>query len=442
MALRLQLLQRHGMLFLFVLLIVAGSASAYLHHQSCPRLLSHIRASQKPSLNFEDGEVACTSEGGSWKVDVSTAISKSNLVSSDLQASDFPGIETWEATFSTFTTCLNAQATPIGVTELCDKLTTSPASHYRTRVLLSFFIKQKLAELLRQNPAAYSPTAAFLVQSNKIARRDLPNVQFFAPPPPPSSDNTADCTLPPTSYQDSILDKVLLGIFRNIVQSETKYTSPLPGIKGLLDEGKTYMLSEEGQANDSINQHAFVKRSLGRLMTPFLPPFYRLFMAGIVPSKERGDPDWLVSLFDSINKSFPSLTPGKQLGPWFYAPALTSIVTPPFLQFLVGPSRPNYRKDGQLGGLLVEKCKFLQESGCKGLCLHQCKIPAQEFFQETLGLSLTVQPNFDTQECQWSWGEDPLPHRTDPAWPKGCLVGCPTRLQLSSSSSSSSPSNS
>lgn len=426
---------RAGLLLMLALLF-AGSASAYLHHhhQSRPRFPSHVRASQKPLLNFEDGEVACTSEGGKWKVDVSTAISKSNLVSSNLQASDFPGIETWGNTFSTFTKCWGAPATPIAITDLCDYLSKTPAGHFRARLLVSFFIKQKLAELLRQDPAAYSPTASYLVQSNKIARRDLPNVQFFAPPPSSAgAESTADCTLPPTSYQDSILDKALLGIFRNIVQSETKYTSPHPGIKGLLDEGKTYMLSEEGQANDSVNQHAFVKRALGRLMTPFLPPFYRIFMAGIVPSKERGDPEWLVSLFESINKSFPSLTPGKQLGPWFYAPALTSIVTPPFLQFLVGPSRANYRKDGKLGGLLVEKCKFLQESGCKGLCLHQCKIPAQEFFQETLGLSLTVQPNFDTQECQWSWGEDPLPHKTDPLWPKGCLVGCPTRAQLSSS---------
>ena len=39
----------------------------------------------------------------------------------------------------------------------------------------------------------------------------------------------------------------------------------------------------------------------------------------------------------------------------------------------------------------------VQESNCKGLCLHQCKIPAQEFFQEKLGLPLTVSPNFVTQ---------------------------------------------
>jgi hypothetical protein len=164
-------------------------------------------------------------------------------------------------------------------------------------------------------------------------------------------------------------------------------------------------------------------------MTPVLPPFYRIFMAGLVPSAERGDPEWLVSAFASLNRALPGdlLPAGKQLGPWFYAPTLTSLVTPPFLSFLVGPSRANFRRDGQPGGLVVDKCKFLQESGCKGLCLHQCKIPAQDFFSQELGLDLTVEPNFATQECQWSWGQKPLPHQDDPAWPPGCLVGCPTR---------------
>jgi hypothetical protein len=118
---------------------------------------------------------------------------------------------------------------------------------------------------------------------------------------------------------------------------------------------------------------------------------------------------------------------GTQLGPWFYAPALTSYVTPLFLSFLVGPSSPNLRKDGRSGGMVVEKCKFLQESGCKGLCLHQCKLPAQQFFAQTLGVSLTVTPNFETQECQWSWGEIPVEPEKDASFPRGCLAGCPMR---------------
>eukprot|EP00607_Mallomonas_marina_P010761 CAMPEP_0182422126 /NCGR_PEP_ID=MMETSP1167-20130531/7723_1 /TAXON_ID=2988 /ORGANISM="Mallomonas Sp, Strain CCMP3275" /LENGTH=276 /DNA_ID=CAMNT_0024599905 /DNA_START=536 /DNA_END=1366 /DNA_ORIENTATION=- len=239
----------------------------------------------------------------------------------------------------------------------------------------------------------------------------------------------ADCALPNATFSESPLDFVLLAIFRGLVQREIGWTSPTKGIRGLLEEGRHYMLSSEGTAE---NQHEFVKRTLAGLMTPVLPPFYRMFMSGLVPSRARGDPTWLVSVFDWVRERLPEplqskVSPGIQLGPWFYAPLLTSAVTPVFLAFLVGPSRMNRRKDGQPGGLLVEKCKFLQESGCKGLCLHQCKLPAQEFFQEQLGLSLSVTPNFETQECQWSWGEEPLSVEQDPSYPQGCLVGCPTR---------------
>lgn len=38
-----------------------------------------------------------------------------------------------------------------------------------------------------------------------------------------------------------------------------------------------------------------MKNSLAALFTPAMPPFYRLFMSGIVPSVEGGDPVWLAN---------------------------------------------------------------------------------------------------------------------------------------------------
>jgi hypothetical protein len=247
---------------------------------------------------------------------------------------------------------------------------------------------------------------------------DLPNVQDVpidknAIPLDQISDNgvplVADCELDDMRYEESPLDKILLSIFRKLVTNNTcGVTSDQESIDGLLEQGRTFML-QEGQTPEA--QHKMVSDIFGGLITPVLPPFYRIFMSGIVPK--------LGTDYD-----------GKQIGPWFYAPFLTSFVTPTFFGFLVGPSKPNRRKDGELGGLVVEKCKFLQESGCKGLCLHQCKLPAQQFFQEELGLPLTVSPNFVTQECQWSFGETPLSPKEDPSFPKGCLVGCQSRKAI------------
>jgi Beta-carotene isomerase D27-like, C-terminal len=301
---------------------------------------------------------------------------------------------------------------------------------------------EMLVELLKTDYSAYVTTVSFLSPS-RLLRWDVPNVQdvpydrnlansnvnptvimSFSTKNAASSMKNAsaalsyvsegavlvpDCSLENILYSESLLDQLLLYIFRKLVTQNTGgVTSSKSGILGLLEQGRTFML----QANQTSEaQHTMVQDTLAGLMTPILPPFYRLFMSGIVPE-----------LGTSVD--------GKQYGPWFYAPFLTSVVTPTFFGFLVGPSYPNRRRDGEYGGLLVEKCKFLQESNCKGLCLHQCKLPAQQFFSDTLGLPLTVSPNFVTQECQWSFGEVPLPVAEDTSFPKGCLTGCESRKMV------------
>ena len=233
------------------------------------------------------------------------------------------------------------------------------------------------------------------------------------------------------------LDDALLWLFRSKVQEGTGYKSDLAGLLGLLDEGRTYMLKPDVSAED---QQLMTRNVITQLLTPALPPFFRLFMSGFVPSDERGDPEWLVQAAQSLRGALAGgplkgladkLEPGNQLGPWFYAPFLTSLVASLGSNFLLGPSSVNRRQDGQLGGLVVEKCAFLQESGCKGLCLNMCKLPAQDVFINDLGLALTVSPNFETQECQWSFGgPPPLTPEEDPQWPRGCLSGCPTRAEV------------
>lgn len=385
---------------------------------------------ENKAQNFRDEEVDCTSESGKWTVAVNTVDSRSRLVSSD--RSDFPGLESWGSTLALLTELIVLPPTSLNIVALCDRIDAS-APGARSEKVLRFFRSRLLAALLRSSRTEYLTTASFL--QARIPRSELPNLQQLetlpAPAGGPGDAQVADCALPPQRFVESPLDALLLRVFRGIVQRETGYASPLQGIQGLLDEGKTYMISPAGTPE---NQHAFVRRTLAALMTPALPPFYRLFMAGLVPSRQRGDPQWLEDAVQRAAALLPEgrlkerlQQPGTQLGPWFYAPALTSVVTPPLLNFLVGPSRTNYRSDGQPGGLVVERCKFLQESACKGLCLHQCKLPAQQFFADTLGVPLTVEPNFATQECQWSWGQVPLPHEKDPAYPQGCLVGCPTR---------------
>eukprot|EP00953_Heterococcus_sp_UTEX-ZZ885_P034664 17931-Heterococcus_DN1.PRE.3 len=54
------------------------------------------------------------------------------------------------------------------------------------------------------------------------------------------------------------------------------------------------------------------------------------------------------------------------------------------------------------GGVHVERCRFLEETNCKGLCTNMCKLPTEKFFRETLGLDMTMKPDYDTFECKLS----------------------------------------
>ena len=309
---------------------------------------------------------------------------------------------------------------------------------------------QLLTELLKSDRAAYLETVGFL----NIPRAELPNRQDVplrpCDPPPRAAAVPAealvdgltadglvpDCALDDTPMGENPLEALLLRVTRDIYAGETGVPrTGEGGIRGLLAEMRAYMLSADGAAPEA--QQGVLIRTLRTLMTPALPPFYRIFMGGVVPSHDPddsrvgADPKWLADAFAAVREKLPEplakhLAPGNQLGPWFYAPALTAVVSPYAFGFLVGPATLNRRSDGEIGGLVVEKCKFLQESNCKGMCLNSCKLPAQALFGE-LGLPLRVSPNFETQECQWSFGEAAPPPADDPTWPKGCVQGCTSR---------------
>jgi hypothetical protein len=204
--------------------------------------------------------------------------------------------ETWSSTASLIANLFNLPATPLSIVDLCDRIDKASVNS-RELILLNLRRQALLATMLKKDRNEYLTTVKFL--GPRIPRNDLPNLQdvpYFNYQPiiapyttPTDADVTMtadgmlirDCSLPNTTFSESPLDVLLLGIFRDLVQKEVLYKSDLPGIRGLLEEGKSYYLSELGAVSE--NQHAFVRRTLGALLTPFLPPFYRIFMAGIIP---------------------------------------------------------------------------------------------------------------------------------------------------------------
>ena len=127
-----------------------------------------------------------------------------------------------------------------------------------------------------------------------------------------------------------------------------------------------------------------------------------------------------------------------------------------------------WRKELGAGqGVEIERCRVLEQSQCLSVCLNVCKGPTQKFFTgdetlynrllfprarsncpphcrvfahhtlrpdsdicpktsaETVGLPLTMVPDFETTSCTLHFGATPPPLAEDPAAQFACLTKCP-----------------
>ncbi|AQL03278.1 Beta-carotene isomerase D27 chloroplastic [Zea mays] len=86
----------------------------------------------------------------------------------------------------------------------------------------------------------------------------------------------------------------------------------------------------------------------------------------------------------------------RQFPPTRWACEFNAALTMPFFRWLVGPSKV---VEVEVGGLRqrsevhIEKCRYLESSGCVGMCVNMCKVPTQDFFTNEFGLPLTMNPS-------------------------------------------------
>ncbi|EFN59961.1 hypothetical protein CHLNCDRAFT_133062 [Chlorella variabilis] len=110
---------------------------------------------------------------------------------------------------------------------------------------------------------------------------------------------------------------------------------------------------------------------------------------------------------------------------------LNAKITPAFFTWLVGPMQTAVTEvDGQqqMSAVKIERCRYLAESGCTGMCINLCKSPTQAFFTEQLGMPLTMTPNFEDLSCEMVFGKRPPPLSEDPAAQQPCLASCATAV--------------
>ncbi|KAL2902878.1 Beta-carotene isomerase D27 chloroplastic [Bienertia sinuspersici] len=113
----------------------------------------------------------------------------------------------------------------------------------------------------------------------------------------------------------------------------------------------------------------------------------------------------------------------KLFPPTRWAAEFNAALTVPFFHWLVGPSEViEVEVNGvkQRSGVLIKKCRYLENSGCVGMCVNMCKFPTQDFFTNEFGLPLTMNPNFEDMSCEMVYGQVPPPFEEDPVSKQAC----------------------
>ncbi|KAJ6823947.1 beta-carotene isomerase D27, chloroplastic [Iris pallida] len=195
-----------------------------------------------------------------------------------------------------------------------------------------------------------------------------------------------------TEHKPGPLDDLLLNFFRKKMVQEVGWDSEKPGYDGLMEVVNRLMM--KGKSNLETEQSAV------RVLKSLFPPFLLLFKMLIAP-----------------------ISQGK------VASLMVARATALSCQWLMGPCSVNSVSlpDGSScnSGVFVEKCKYLEESKCVGICINTCKLPTQTFFKDCMGVPLHMEPNFDDYSCQFNFGvHAPLP-ANDKAANEPCLEICP-----------------
>ncbi|GBG71424.1 hypothetical protein CBR_g8844 [Chara braunii] len=190
-----------------------------------------------------------------------------------------------------------------------------------------------------------------------------------------------------TRYRDTWLDRVVQWLFSRKMAQITGRKAGLDGYDGFVDISRAVML---GRTPAQVQ--AVVREVLMSLLPPKAPETFRKLFP---PTKESAE--------------------------------LNAYITTFFFEWLVGPSKViEVEVDGrkQMSGVKIEKCRYLETSGCVGMCAHMCKIPTQDFFTNDFGLPLTMNPDYSDMSCEMIFGQAPPPIDEDPALQQPCYALC------------------
>ncbi len=204
-----------------------------------------------------------------------------------------------------------------------------------------------------------------------------------------------------TVYKDNFMDRLFIGFLSNKMAKAIDKKTHLKGYDRFVELSRQMMVGRDGkQQQELVAQvlHSVVPSPVLSLLRRFIP----------------------------ANK-------------WIYESNAWFAKT--FFVWLVGEcelkeveiTNKNGKLEPQLSGVNIKKCRYLEESGCVGMCVNMCKLPTQKFFTESFGIPLTMTPNFDDFSCEMIFGQNPPPFEEEEASRQPCLGShCPTAKILNS----------
>ncbi|PON45024.1 Beta-carotene isomerase D27-like [Trema orientale] len=194
-------------------------------------------------------------------------------------------------------------------------------------------------------------------------------------------------------YEPGVLDDLFLNLFRTKMVEEVGWDSDEAGYDGLIEVANRLVMKSK---TNSDTKEAAV-RILRSLFPPLLLDLYKILVSPLAGGK--------------------------------VAAVMVARVTALTCQWLMGRCEVNSvdLPDGTscASGVFVEKCKYLEESKCVGICINTCKLPTQSFFKDYMGVPLLMEPNFSDYSCQFKFGVLPPLPEDDAILKEPCLEICP-----------------
>jgi hypothetical protein len=210
---------------------------------------------------------------------------------------------------------------------------------------------------------------------------------------PSEPSGTKDPFAERTVYKDSPLEQMFIRLFTSKIADQlgpdvyvpwnTQYDDFVRVSKDIL------------RGRSTTEQHALVRRVLLSLLPPGLPAAFKTLFR---PTQWAAEVNAAVASFG--------------------------------FHWLVGESELRSQQVEVAPGVLreqrsvvhIKKCRYLENSGCVGLCTNMCKVPTQSFFTNDFGLPLTMNPNFEDLSCDMIFGQAPPPLEHDPVYTQPCFV--------------------